>query len=1076
MPTLNPTFAPTETPTAMPTREPTHAPTFVPSQAPVTMPPTLNPTFAPTETPTEIPTWDPTFNPTAGPTYQSSSFAIIIGITLQGISATDVNNNVAVIVNKIAEALAVDSSRVALLSATRRRLNANNRLAALSDASLQNGETTLQEQSISMQVLGYLQRLVAKTGIPVLRRLQVSATIRFVVSGFASVSAADAAKLTVTDYTQSTGPFGGAAGLASQVNSACSTSITTVTVTEASALDTSLVNTINKYNFHCSLSVVDSLYWSVADDMSHVKLFMLHKGTTTTNLDWVSLGLVDQSETKMYNAARPIFVYLYTPNTPSTEYYYKIGGYDAGTIVASPNAGRSIVNQGVTSLMSIDNYVGMAFDYNVNTGVSTDIKLNLAQGSNNKVIWASGDPWPQMHPKNQYGFATVSWVDGVCAKTSKRKVLSNVWIWALLSPIALYNSKWSPMRHAFASFSIIFNPVRRLHPTAVSRFLGNTVSSLFFLDDRHAHTFSLPAIIIVLLYAVLNAVIFILNFRADGAALATGRVAVLNMWISLLPTAKSSILLRLTGVPFERAVKFHRITTMVGFSFCIAHLITSRARMLDVDSAANIFSMVRFGSTAVIPGFGTLAFIGFSLMVVTAIDYVRNIKYEVFLYVHYLWLISIAFNMLHFPAGSMHQLLFIPGLFFQLLDKFDTFITSAHEAVATKLLGAYVSDKLADVVALEVDVDTNTYASYIITFVKRIMAWFCSSSAESSAQADMLHGGLGQYYFVNVPSIKIFEWHPFSVSEIVASENNVLGSRIKFHIKSMGPETFTGKLADLTRSGPAKLKVHLRGPYGCLSLNITNYEHVLIIAGGIGITPMLPVLDRIRQVCIANKLEKLPKLKEVTVVWVARKENQNLFENFAERLTHGPAGRLMESVETGRNTVCIPAKYQNLSIVQKTSELESYSVSQRPAKLLPVMSAAKKSSSVNPSESVEVGTELIAKRSYPQATSTNEHTANISRVSDIQWNVQFYLTGQSRGSDDCGSDDSCGRFTSVVGSSFKCNLGRPDMVSIITRAKGSKDSQFSTCALMCGPTAMTTEAAKLCADQSIDYHLETFGW
>ena len=37
--------------------------------------------------------------------------------------------------------------------------------------------------------------------------------------------------------------------------------------------------------------------------------------------------------------------------------------------------------------------------------------------------------------------------------------------------------------------------------------------------------------------------------------------------------------------------------------------------------------------------------------------------------------------------------------------------------------------------------------------------------------------------------------------------------------------------------------VRVMGPFGQLSLLLKDYDHVCVIAGGIGITPMLPILQ-----------------------------------------------------------------------------------------------------------------------------------------------------------------------------------------------------------------------------------------
>ena len=604
---------------------------------------------------------------------------------------------------------------------------------------------------------------------------------------------------------------------------------------------------------------------------------------------------------------------------------------------------------------------------------------------------------------------------------------SNTTIWALVGVVFLFNSKWSPLRNVFKCLSS-----RRLHPTVLSRFLGNVLPSFMLLDDKNAYHFSLPAIFTVLLYFIINLLVILFSIPKDGAAVATGKAAVMNMWIALLPTAKSSLLLYITGVPFERAIKFHKIVTLVGFSLCTAHLILARTEIVDADDdgstgSSNIFIFNVWSDSEVRPGWGLLAYIGYCLMFATAFEFVRKSKYELFLYVHYIWILAIVFNMLHFEAGSKNQLWFLPGLFLHLCDKVYIMVSPARTAVvnnisatAEKSSGAQV----ANVVSMKVIMQTNHSSMYYMSFWKRVSALLSCTDPKAYADGgdweyDSFHGGLGQYYFVNVPKISMLEWHPFSVSEVIEGAGGMdVPGAVTFHVKSMGTDTFTGRLANLAQSGSCEVPVHLRGPYGCLNLNLADYAHVLIFAGGIGITPMLPILDRIRLVCSTNKTRKLPHLKSVTIVWVAKqsKEDQALFQYFADRITK-----------------------------------------------VPDTSSAAAASDVSINES---GYQMPTLK-----TSLVSQDESAKRVSSsiMSWDAQFYCTGAAT--------SAVTGFTTTAGAAHTCHLGRPNFTSIIENTqKGSVTERKSIGAVICGPAEMSSDAAKSCADVGVDYHVETFGW
>ena len=110
VPTALPTEVPSESPTEVPTvnnaptlapatASPTEVPTLAPTEEPTTATPTESPTTAvPTESPTAAPTASPTLAPTTAapseaPTLQSSSFAVVMGMSVQGLNAEQAEDN-----------------------------------------------------------------------------------------------------------------------------------------------------------------------------------------------------------------------------------------------------------------------------------------------------------------------------------------------------------------------------------------------------------------------------------------------------------------------------------------------------------------------------------------------------------------------------------------------------------------------------------------------------------------------------------------------------------------------------------------------------------------------------------------------------------------------------------------------------------------------------------------------------------------------------------------------------------------------------------------------------------------------
>lgn len=97
----------------------------------------------------------------------------------------------------------------------------------------------------------------------------------------------------------------------------------------------------------------------------------------------------------------------------------------------------------------------------------------------------------------------------------------------------------------------------------------------------------------------------------------------------------------------------------------------------------------------------------------------------------------------------------------------------------------------------------------------------------------MLHTA-GQYCFVNVPAVSALEWHPFTISSAPGDAASTI------HAKSMGDSTFTARLAELAASD-AQPVVRIDGPYG-KPPQFEEFDDVLLVAGGIGITPCHAIL------------------------------------------------------------------------------------------------------------------------------------------------------------------------------------------------------------------------------------------
>jgi predicted ferric reductase len=165
--------------------------------------------------------------------------------------------------------------------------------------------------------------------------------------------------------------------------------------------------------------------------------------------------------------------------------------------------------------------------------------------------------------------------------------------------------------------------------------------------------------------------------------------------------------------------------------------------------------------------------------------------------------------------------------------------------------------------------------------------------AKPKSWGKQVHAGM--YAYINVPQVSRFEWHPFTMTSSPSD------SYIEFHVRRAGG--WTGKLHDLlqeckaaelgkvemnsgtdstegddsdaeftkspTSSSPMQLHtclsdlvIEVEGPIGAPSQGYSNFPIVVLVAAGIGVTPMISVLKQL--------LDKPGKMKRVFFYWTVR--------------------------------------------------------------------------------------------------------------------------------------------------------------------------------------------------------------
>jgi predicted ferric reductase len=287
-----------------------------------------------------------------------------------------------------------------------------------------------------------------------------------------------------------------------------------------------------------------------------------------------------------------------------------------------------------------------------------------------------------------------------------------------------------------------------------------------------------------------------------------GEVNFMTLAFVALPVSKHSIWLPILGISFERAIKFHRfwgiLTILImgvhGFAMLITYANGMQDPMESINYALRFVKNMKGWSNLS----GLLSFALALTMAITALPVVRRKCFEVFYFVH------IAFAPLVFIFAGLHM--------------------------PTLITWMYLS-----IVLCGIDYTMRFYNSYLksakICGIK-VIPLTSDSSRVVRLSISTLPGKFtyepGQYFFLTIPAISSLVSHPFSTSAPITHHvkvkngHEVTADVITFHIKDMGPGTWTHLLANLHEEAT----VYIDGPFGRPYIPLQEYTALVLCCGG----------------------------------------------------------------------------------------------------------------------------------------------------------------------------------------------------------------------------------------------------
>jgi predicted ferric reductase len=312
----------------------------------------------------------------------------------------------------------------------------------------------------------------------------------------------------------------------------------------------------------------------------------------------------------------------------------------------------------------------------------------------------------------------------------------------------------------------------------------------------------------------------------------SGHAACIPLIFAFITAMRNSPLTLLIGIPFERALWYHKWSARVAYVnglfhtyACFVYPVASNEEDGILPKTSLIGSepnLWKFLFANQVNCGGSFLIIFMSLMMVTAFRCVRRRFFEAFQYFHMAFIVSMivcAFN---------HTGIIVP-----ICATFSWWLDLLIRKVYMPL---YRYPKFAS-----------------LRIISETVLEFCFPKSPG------FDYNPGQCIYICIPEISFLEWHPFSLSS--SPEQKI----VTLHIRNAG--NWMSRLFDLAKSRH-EVSVLLEGPYGSVGVDLISneYKSIILLSGGIGVTPMQSLCNQL----MYDHRRGIRKLNKLSFIWVER--------------------------------------------------------------------------------------------------------------------------------------------------------------------------------------------------------------
>jgi len=389
-----------------------------------------------------------------------------------------------------------------------------------------------------------------------------------------------------------------------------------------------------------------------------------------------------------------------------------------------------------------------------------------------------------------------------------------------------------------ATFDVLFH--RRLLPTTNNKFLR-------FIGYNQVAEMTLGEVYIVFTYLALCFTWFTYGYlqairlvKTNPTGRAFAWMALFNISFVILPATRYSLWFKIFGTSFERAIKYHKMIGAWNLIGVIVHGIifirsaTINGKFINIITWKTDYN----NAISILPGF--IAGILFIVAALVSVEFVRRRFWKFFVVAH------VALNV------SAVALVVIHAIWWQAIP---------FLAISATL---YIID-LALRATIGATIPSKIVSAHYDPTVKVTKLTVHKSSFKYEP---------GQYVFLYIGRVGMINAQPFSIAEH-QSDINYGQDDVTFYIKNMGKGSWTDRLSVLAQDiekgtvAPHQVFVRMEGPYGHVSHPYQEYDTILLVAGGIGITPIYSLYNSLLQ---SNRVHG-QKAKHIHLIWINKESD-----------------------------------------------------------------------------------------------------------------------------------------------------------------------------------------------------------